>query len=216
MRRFIGGVLVAAATLWGVGSAQAAAIVDGKMKIDFTNEIHDLVVHKINAKASAWGNAHYDAEHFRFYLPASGGYAKDGKAEHAVMHHDGGGMYFAAERWQMELGHFVVDTHEKLIKSSIRAWKAGDDHASEMKDVPIFHLAKNNHGAHAFAMTWTPDAAEYLGKLLGDDHWSAGGLAATGNIDMEVVPVPAALPLLATALGGLGFALHRRRRRAAV
>jgi hypothetical protein len=166
----------------------------------------------MQAKVSAWGGVEYKAEHSRFYLPASNGYLKKGKPEHAVVHYAGGGMHFATDHWQMELGHFVVDAHEQVIKSSVRLWQDGDAYPKEMKDVPIFHLGKNDHGAHAFAMTWTPTAAEYLGKWADDERWSAGHLAATGNIDMEVVPVPAALPLLATALGGLGVALHRRRR----
>jgi hypothetical protein len=214
MRRLIGGVLVAAAAFWGSGPAQAGTVGDGKMKIDFSDEMYARVIEEKKARVGAWGRAHYDAEHFRFYLPAKHATGGHGNGKAAVAEYEGG-MHLAIDGWMIELGDFIVDRDAKQIKSTISAWKDGDARPTEFKDVPIFDLKDNPHGAHALAMAWTPAAAGYFGYMFDDDAWQAGDLAATGNIDMEVVPIPAALPLLATALGGLGVALHRRRRPAA-
>lgn len=217
MHRLIWGVLIATAALWGATDAGATAIGHGKMKIDFSDEMHARVIDNAQARVGAWGRAHYDAEHFRFYLPTKHAGIEDGNGKHVVVAYDGG-MHLAIDGWTIELGDFVVDTHAKTIKSSIRAWKDGDARPKVFEAVPLFHLTDNAPGAHAVAMAWTPTAAGYLGYMFNDEDWKGGRLAATGNIDdadIEVVPVPAALPLLATAVGGLGFALHRRRRAAA-
>lgn len=217
MHHVIGGVLIATALLWGAADAGATAIGHGKMKIDFTDEVHERLIEKTAARVDAWGRAHYDAEHFRLYLPTKHGGGQDGNAKHAVVAYDGG-MRLAMDGWTVEVGDVVVDRHAKTIKSSIKAWQDDDARPKAYKDVPLFHLTKNPNGAHAFAMAWTPTAAGYLNHVLNDEDWPGGQLAATGDIDgvdVAAVPVPAALPLLATALGGLGFALHRRRRAAA-
>ena len=62
--------------------------------------------------------------------------------------------------------------------------------------------------------------ATLFGSLVGGDYFlrvsGLGGTAAAygGPMSNTVVPVPGALPLMATGLGLIGFAAHRRRRKA--
>ena len=67
-------------------------------------------------------------------------------------------------------------------------------------------------GANTFAVTFNP-VGPYNGgnQGTGDESW------ALNNLDVSAVspvPLPAAAPLLAAALGGLGFAARRKRKSA--
>jgi hypothetical protein len=85
----------------------------------------------------------------------------------------------------------------------------------------------NSSGALVGGLTFTLTdgnpvfyVATLAGSLAGGNYFlrvtGTGGTAAAygGPMSNTVVPVPGALPLMATGLGLLGFAAHRRRRKA--
>lgn len=67
---------------------------------------------------------------------------------------------------------------------------------------------------HVFNIGNLGPGTHYL-QVLREDHGGATGYDVSVTGDVAAVPVPAALPLLASGLGAMGFAGWRRKRRAA-
>lgn len=216
MHRWAGGLLIAGTVLWSAGAAQALPIVGGETRIDFTDDIQKLVEGTLGATVSATGAATFDPERFAFSIPVTGGNSASGGLPGSVVTHDGSAVRVTKGETRFEFGEFVVDVDTALVISSVRSKAPAVDTPLDLPAAAAFFVGPNPEAdGLPFALTVTPNGARNFNNTFGADALAAGDLVGTAGIDLEVVPVPAALPLLATAVGGLGFALHRRRRAAA-
>jgi hypothetical protein len=215
MHQFIKGALIGCAVLWGASEARALPIVGGEVKIRYNEQIQTLTEDILGVDLTASGSGEFDPETFTFTFPVTGGNAVFGDLDKALVEARGGGIRNVVGDRLYEYGDFVFDTETGIVLSSLRTADPVVGTPLDIAVGPAFFLTPNPGKGLPFAIAITPSAARSFNNTFGIDAVKGGDLVGTADVDIEVVPVPAALPLLATAVGGLGFALHRRRRTAA-
>ncbi len=214
MPRIIAGWLLAGALLWSTGGANALPITGGETTIKFTDEIQKLVVDDLGATVSAYGSAGYDPATAVATFPVTGGNSASGGLPGSLIEH-GGGLRITAGDTLFEFGDFVVDVDTGIVISSVRSENPAVDTPLDVPAGAAFFVGPNPEPGHPFALTLTPNSVRNFNNTFGGDALVADQLAGTADIELEVVPIPAALPLLLTSVGALGLVARWRRRRAA-
>lgn len=189
--------ILAAASALGLlaGAAHAAPIVGGETTVEVTADLTGL-----GLAGAPFGSATADGAVFTF--PITGGEADDAGA---VIEHEGSGVTLSAladASIAATVGNFVVDTTAAGITGDI---------IGGAEDVPFFDFGTVDDDG--IDLTITTELAGALTAVFGapDLAGAVFGVANTAPVveDVAPIPLPAALPLLAAALGGL--ALFRRR-----
>lgn len=117
----------------------------------------------------------------------------------AVIQHAGSGLGLTDGTSAVSLENFLINTQTGVLSGDVSL------NDSFVANLDLFDIQED------LTLLLTTTAAETLNKVYGT--MLPGGLEiGIATVDVAVVPVPAALPLMLTALAGLGFTGARRRR----
>jgi hypothetical protein len=134
-------------------------------------------------------------------FPITGG-SLDTATGFALIEHDNSGFSLTKDGRTASFRNFLIDTEQLLLSGDTTV------NVTTAMDFPLFDVAPA--GAQ-FSLTLTPEAALLLDAayLVGDLTGVEIGLA---TVDVQVVPIPAAFPLLLSGLAFIGVIARRRKR----
>jgi hypothetical protein len=115
----------------------------------------------------------------------------------AVIEHDGSGLGLSDGTTAVSLENFLINTQTGLLSGDVSV----DDQF--VANLDLFSIGDG------LVLSLTAGAADALNGVYGT-ALPAGLEIGIASVDVAVVPVPAALPLMFTALAGLGLAGRRR------
>lgn len=195
-------ILLASALLAVAGTASAVPIVGGKTTVEVTAPLDVL-----GLGGAPFGSA--TAEGAVFTFPITGGEAGDGAS---IIEHEGSGVtLFALADPSVEatVGDFVIDTAEETVFGDV---------VGGGEDLALFDFGEA--GAAGVPLLISETLAGALTGVFGADDLT-GAEFGLANPALEVgpdtpatpapIPLPAAMPLLAAGLLGLGAVARRRR-----
>ncbi len=115
----------------------------------------------------------------------------------ALIEHDGSGLGLSDGTTFVSLQNFLIDTENGVLSGDVSVDK------SLVGNIELFSITDD------LTLLLTGAAAGALNGVYGTSL-SAGLEIGIASVDVAVVPVPAALPLMLTALAGLGLTRRRR------
>lgn len=188
-----------AALALSAGAAAALPIVGGITTVDVAPVAPAL--DSLGLSAAPFGSATADGTVFSF--PITGG-----TAEGAVLTilHEGSGVTLSGGGQEATVGNFVIETATAQILGDV---------IGGPQDVPLFDFG--DVGDDGIPLLVTAPLAQTLDAVFGSDDGDSdefgltGALFANAATAPDVVPVPAALPLLALGLAAMGAIGLRRR-----
>jgi len=117
----------------------------------------------------------------------------------AVIEHDGSGLGLTDGMTAVSLENFLINTESGILSGDVSV------NNSFVANVGLFSIQQD------LTLLLTAGAAKTLNSVYGT-ALPEGLEIGIASVDVAVVPVPAALPLMLTALAGLGLTGARRRR----
>ena len=198
-------ILLASAAVVALGTAASAApITGGETTVEVTAPLDVL-----GLGGAPFGSATTDGAVFTF--PITGGEADD---DGAVIEHEGSGVTLFAladEAIAATVGNFVIDTAEAGVLGDV---------IGGAEDLTLFDFGEA--GETGIPLLITTTLAGALTEVFGADDLTGAefGLANTAPVVDDAgtpptgpapIPLPAAFPLLAAGLLGLGAVARRRR-----
>lgn len=191
-------LLTSAAVVALAGAASAAPITGGDTTVEVTAPLDAL-----GLGGAPFGSATADGATFTF--PITGGDADEAAA---IIEHEGSGVTLFAladESIEATVGNFVIDTAAAAVSGDV---------IGGAEDLTLFDFGEAGDSGIPLLISGTLAGA--LTDVFGADDLTGAefGLANTAPTvadDMAPIPVPAAFPLLAAGLLGLGAVARRRR-----
>ena len=116
----------------------------------------------------------------------------------ATIEHDGSGLSLSDGTSTVALENFLINTGTGLLSGDVSL------NNSFVANIDLFSIGDG------LELSLTSGAADALNGIYGTSL-PAGLEIGIASVDVAVVPVPAALPLMLSAMAGLGFAGRRRK-----
>lgn len=178
-------------------SADTVPIVGNSTSVELTS--FDALT-GLGLSVSALGSATVDAGG-EFPVATFGitGGKLDTETGFAVIQHDGSGLGLTDGTTAVSLENFLIDTQSGILTGDVSV------NQTFVATVGLFSIQED------LTLLLTGGAADTLNGVYGTSL-PEGLEIGLASVDVAVVPVPAALPLMLSALAGLGFTGARRRR----